>query len=384
MHVQEPFIETLHAHPKLFIAGGSYDALGYALKPLLKRSKDAKYIVEHIDEEDPPLGIYLAIENILCDYPRLALYLPFKLLEKAPPYFRDCYMYAWQECWNYEDYRELYNFGDIYTRKTSNGEPERIVKAMHLAPYLVKFKYITVDSLLDIMKYMRHKNLLRWSLMDAAEAMRSMSIINYSTYQQFKFFKLKTRPQPQCPPEVPYASEKHFELRNPAGPFAKNIDRKKILKQHPFRNDRYLLVGGARLKGYGDPDADYLIYEYDSKSESIVGMESAMNHPSVNAQLILDTVWIGADTLKTVEAQFRAAERCFSNPVLRAESLAHMEKDLLQFRLMYEGIPSAYPELFAKPKKKTPIDDNSAFYRDEYRTIATKLFVKYIVLPEKD
>ena len=102
MHVQEPFIETLHAHPKLFIAGGSYDALGYTLEPLLKRSKDAKYIVEHIDEEDPPLGIYLAIENILCDYPRLALYLPLKLLEKAPPYFRDCYMYAWQECWNYE------------------------------------------------------------------------------------------------------------------------------------------------------------------------------------------------------------------------------------------------------------------------------------------
>lgn len=396
MHIQEPFIETLYAQPKLFVAGASYDALGYTLDPLLRRKKAADNIIKNGIKGGKTWLIYLYLEEIMSEYPRLSLYIPFEILEKAPDGFKDSYLCAWRECWAFHDYRELFNLGDIYEKEASSGEPERIVKAMHLVPYLVKFGYISTGDVLNIMKYMRNDNLLRWSLMDAVEVLRSWGLIDSAQYRALKGFKLKPRQQAQ---KLLYETDARkkwleemannygvtgkIELKNPTGPFIRNINAAEILKGRELKPDCYYLIGGSRLKGYGRDNSDFDIYEYDAKSGCIRGMEPLSNHPGAYSHLILDTVWVGENVVETVKAQFSAAERCFCNEAVRRESLERTEMDLLQFRLMHKGIPCAYPELFNNPKKKAPIDDNSAFYKDEYRYIAMQLFVKYIILPEK-
>ena len=395
MHIAAPIIDAMHDLPPQFQAVLN-DAQNYHLA---ERKYLAKDVCEYLNNKKPSSldknNFYRSVTEILAKYPRLALYLPFKTLKEAPKEFRPRYLEAWRECWAYRDLREAFNLGDIYESSAAIGESERIVKAMHLVPWLVQYEYLGESDIVTIMRFMHDDNLLCWSLKDAASVMYFIDKLSVKTWKAIKEINIAARTKPPTL-IVETAERRHwrearaknynfgenFSIKNPTGPFSDNIDYETIGKLE-VPDDQILILTGSRLKGYGRNDSDFDIFHYDPIAGVIKEYEAVVDHPAVFAHLILDSAWIGNTERGTQRAQYFAALRYLQlNEEQRRQSLLRMEMDLLQFRLMHKAFPAAHPKDCAQETKTLArIDGASAFYDDRYRAIATQLFAKYIVLP---
>ena len=395
MHIAAPIIDAMHDLPPQFQAVLN-DAQNYHLA---ERKYLAKDICDYLNNGNPSpqdkSNFYRSATDILARYPRLALYLPFRVLKEAPKEFKTRYLEAWRECWAYRDLREAFNLGDIYESSAMIGEPERIVKAMHLVPWLVEYEYLNESDIVTILRFMHDDSLLCWSLKDAASVMYSVDKLSTKTWKSIGEINIATRTKP--PMLIAETTERrrwrearaknynlgdNFRLSNPTGPFIDNIDYETFSRLE-VPDDQILILAGSRLKGYGRNDSDFDIFHYDPIAGVIKEYETTVDHPGLIAHLILDTAWIGNTERGTQRAQYFAALRYLKlDEPHRKQSLLRMEMDLLQFRLMHKGFPSAHPNDCAKDTKTLKrIDGTSAFYDDRYRTIATQLFAKYIVLP---
>ena len=394
MHIQRPFIETMNEQPE--------ELLPYLprweIENLIKRRDDAKIISEHIVDKNDKA--YDALARIMTDYPRIALYVPLWMLKFAPEEFYDPYLEAWRKCWPYRDIAETFNIGDVLEKGTYWGKPRRVVKAMHLVPWLVEYGYLTFGDIISIFRCMGQDEILAESLFDAVIYMRQEGMITDDDYNK----AMKFKPNPRYPFEEMrqiYESDarkqwldekahnyyvgKDFQLKNPAGPFSKNIQESDLYGKINLQEGKYCLIGGSHLKGYGRNRSDFDVYIYDKKSGTINGFEPYAGRPTAISHLLLDTLWVGTDEEDTKWTQYGTVCNCIEelDQAKHISCLVRMEMDLLQFRLMHKGIICAYPDLFKDQPETSPIDIGSAFYKDAYREIAVQLYAKYIVLPKE-
>ena len=392
MHVQMPFIEVLN-RPLDRLYGIDSRADG----EISWHNSLSRAICEEIDRaEGYSNEFYYAVGAIMAKQPRLALYLPFSALCAAPDEFRDAYLDAWKQCWSYRDIRECFNQGDIYERTARRGEPERIVKAMHLLPWLVEYGYLTGRDVLTIVRFMQHDELLCWSAMDALVVLERRGLI--ARTQSFKIREIlsKMPPRMATPKLIKNTPERQkwlldradnygvgedFTLRNPEGPYLPNLDED--LERFMPPEGQITLIGGSRLKGYGRPKSDYDVFHYDIRTGQIVETALLCDDIANVVHLILCTAWLGRDEDDVARLQHEAAAHYISlDQETKERCLSRMELDLLQFRLMHKGFPAAHRLDCARETRQfTSIDGASAFYDDRYRKLATKIFVKYLWLP---
>lgn len=393
MHVQAPFIELLYKPTDPILSGLNPSAR----EKISWRNSLTRTICADLEQGRPYSdAFYGAIATIMDEQPRLTLYLPFNVLEHAPEGFCDAYLGNWKRCWGYRDIRECFNQGDIYERTARRGEPERIVKAMHLLPWLVQYGYLSANDVVTIVRFMREDQLLCWSAYDALEIMEKREQI--SRDQSFKIREFMSCLTPRLATsellvETParkqwlaersqnYGVGEEFELRNPTGPFSANLDES--VQAFTPKAGQITLIGGSRLKGYGRPQSDYDIYHYDLYSGQILEMVPLCDDIANVAHIILGMAWMGPDEKNVAAAQYEAAKHYISlDAETRQRCLNRMEMDLLQFRLMHKGFPAAHPrDCSIETRMFDSIDGASAFYDDRYRIIATELFIKYLWLP---
>ena len=393
MYVQAPFIEILNN--SLNRLHGGIDSS--AQEAIAWHNNLSREICVEIDRaEGYSNEFYYELGAIMAKQPRLALYLPFSALCAAPDEFRDTYLDAWKQCWGYRDIRECFNLGDIYERTARRGEPERIVKAMHLLPWLVEYGYLSSHDVLTIVRFMLEDELLCWSVLDALVVLEKRGLVTRS--DSFKIREMLSALNPRIPaPELiantparkkwllerseNYGVDESFALRNPDGPYLQNLGAE--IEKFAPPNGQITLIGGSRLKGYGRPESDYDIYHYDLHSGQIAEMAPLCDDIANVVHIILCMAWMGPDEESVTRAQFDAARHYISlDQKTEERCLARMEMDLLQFRLMHKGFPAAHRLDCARETKQfDSIDGASAFYDERYRKLATKIFVKYLWLP---
>ena len=392
MYIQEPFIDILN-HPRDRL----YGIDSCARETISWRNGLSREICKELDcAEGYSNEFYYAVGAIMTKQPRLALYLPFSALCAAPDEFRDAYLDAWKQCWGYRDIRECYNQGDIYERTARRGEPERVVKAMHLLPWLVEYGYLSGSDVLTIVRFMQEDELLCWSVLDALKVLEDRGLIKRS--QSFKIREMLSKMPPRMAvPELimntparkqwlldradNYGVDESFELKNPEGPYSANLDEDIHMFAPP--DGQITLIGGSRLKGYGRPRSDYDIFHYEIETGQIIELAHLCDDIANVARLILCTAWMGQDKNVVARAQHEATIHYINlDGETKERCLQRLENDLLQFRLMHKGFPAAHRHDCALETRQYPsIDGTSAFYDDRYRKLATKIFVKYIWLP---
>ncbi len=343
---------------------------------------------------------YQGCMDILERQPRFALYIPFEELQNAPDVFREEYLKAWRECCHYLDVRECFNLGDIYEQSASTGEPERVVKAYHLLPWLIRWGYLSEKDLAELVKeHLMDQN--RYALNSIRDAIPAVSPYISDKYRyRFKIWLSGVTPieKPTLKYTTPRRQEwleqsrkrKKIELQHPAGPFSANMQIvRNAIKSVP-KDGEILLIGGSTLKGYSTNVSDTDIYHLDistgniAESVEIANFEAELGDP-VLAHVYLNTIWCGnydKEQLHKIRSEIVQAYLDQEDWETRRLTLERLETDLLQFRLMHKGMRYAYPDDLSKETKSFPsIDGASAFYDDRYRQIATLLFARYVWLP---
>lgn len=395
MHVLAPFIEQLHSPTvrlNSLLNKEQREALNWRshasiqiCNSLIKTEVSDGYSVKQA---------YRDLAKVLADYPRLALYLPFRVLRDAPESFRGKYLEAWTACWAYRDARECFNQGDIYEEGSYDGEIEFVVKAMHLVPWLVEYGYLTEGDV-EYILHLGSNHLRASSLLDAIEVLRRRNMLSPTTNEKIDAYAAGIE-RPRKPVliretearriwredrERNYGVSDEFRLGKVAGPFLENVPEE-VFKQIKPRKGEFLLFGGSKLKGYGRNGSDYDLYHYNLYRNTIIELEDVSNDPPIHC-LTLTMAWIGEEAEMTEVAQMYAAQNYFYlDEDTHRNCLLRLESDLLQFRLMHKGFPLAYAnDCSRETREYTSIDGASAFYDDRYREIATELYLKYIVLP---
>ena len=176
---------------------------------------------------------------------------------------------------------------------------------------------------------------------------------------------------------------------------------------------RLITIGGSRLKGYGERDADddYGVMlrpdasfgqknEIQNRLGAIFGddmpiqlwLEDAGPQLKVRtpkdvdlhvadevwSHMLFDTAWVGDQDIIR-ELQQRLLPTYFEKGPLHDQSLRRIEQDMLQYRLMHKG----YERHFSvRRNTKLPVvEPDSVFWEDGYRRLATRLFVESVYLP---
>ena len=351
---------------------------------------------------------YTDLNEMLLDYPRLALYLPLYILEKATHQFKTSYLTIWRICCSMSDTREEYHIGDYLGPEESIGEPEHVIKAMHLLPWLLEYGFVSAEELLKIAKYFQKKNSIAiWGLLDGAIAANQIGAIKDEIINEIKIItKTAQTPQPKGPCIIKITEKRKkwlknvadhygvspntFRLRNPAGPFSRNIDEKDIDAILPTSKHEHLILQGSRLKGYSRPDSDYDYFIYDDRDHKMYSYDKEKGKRELDyltkklesmSHILLLGAWLGDNKELTQNAQLRAARHYYNMSKARqAESLFATERTTILCRLMQKGFPCAYSDISQKTNSLNSIDGDSAFYDDRFRTVATKICVKYLYL----
>jgi hypothetical protein len=351
---------------------------------------------------------YYKLSEMLLDYPRLALFVPFYILKNATNNFRKAYLKTWQTCCPMSDTREEFHIGDYYEPEASIGAPNHVVKAMHLLPWLLKYEYLNTEELIKLAKkYQNDDSIAIWGILDGAVAAKQMGIISGSTLERITQIANKAKSEYPKPPKLIQTTTKRqkwlkdraanygidrdsFSLRNPAGPYSNNINQQEIDVPMPSSKHEHLILQGSRLKGYSRPGSDYDYFIYDDRNHKIYTFEK--EHGKLKndyltqklelvSHLILLGAWLGEDKRGTIAAQHAAASHYYkmSKPK-QAQALFSIERTTIQCRLMQKGFPCAYADLSPETRNLKSIDGDSAFYDERLREIATKICVKYAYL----
>lgn len=159
------------------------------------------------------------------------------------------------------------------------------------------------------------------------------------------------------------------------------------------------MLGGSRLKGYGDESADTDIAVvarpdavlpdtlpellFDGLTPTILQtseMPQGLYIDPVWSNLLFNAVWIGDKA--TVSELQRATITMYDTPIDRYVALRRLEQDVLQYRLLHKGYERHYP-VRADDTLIVPdgIDGQSTFWDSGYRRLATQLFAEKVRLP---
>ncbi|MDO4611991.1 MAG: hypothetical protein Q4B29_00810 [Candidatus Saccharibacteria bacterium] len=390
-----PFIETINdpeKFRKLFRSDVS------AIKEVEDRFKRAEEISKSDFRGKSTYQNLVEIMNQDENSARLALYVPLTLAYSNWSKIQTGYMEAWRQLLTHRDARESFNIGDIYESEASEGEPERVVKCLHLLPWLVEGGLLRADELFELLDEHEDDELFCSCVYDCLEIFEEWDCLMEDELDELKEryanFDYR-RPQPkllhetekrkawQC--ELKRASHHgiKFSLERVCGPFSENVDYDELFdvmrKQTGdyLEPDKVVVIGGSRAKGYNLPDSDYDIYTFELSELEQVDPDKV--------HFVFDMFWISSNP--EIETKRAAIARKYmelpADSPIRRDCLNRLEMDLLQFRLMHKGFPYVYGEKLSEATKKfKDIDGASAFYDAYYRQVATKLYAKYVFIPQ--
>lgn len=327
---------------------------------------------------------------------RIALYLPFGILAMAPTSFQNAYRNAWYNLLHAQDVRENFHFGDCFEVDARPAEGlERVVKAAHLTPWLIKNGLLSPYELLCIIRDAKARDdvVLLQSFKDTFGFIEEHNwVLARARFDQVRRY-LSSLP-PRQKQEPLYVSEKRqawlaqsenpFQPLSPkaqlAGPFSQNLaaSKERLEKiERSIKMDDIVLVGGSSLKGYAGVNSDFDIWHLDElKADEAL----APGKPEA-AHIYFNCVWLGGKNAARhlPSLQKEIATKYTKLPEQeRRRTLERLESDLLQYRLLHKG----YANFRSWKAGDVPpeMDGDCPFYDDGYRKIATMLFVKYVWL----
>lgn len=141
--------------------------------PIDDRRKEAsemicRYLMNRHDRERRQ-KYYEALELLLTnrDSERILLYLPFDELVDPPKRFKNAFLNSWYKLIDVYDARENFHEGDTFELDARpNGEVERVVKCVHLIPWMIRAGYIGCCEVLDILNHYSDDDILLQSFKD--------------------------------------------------------------------------------------------------------------------------------------------------------------------------------------------------------------------------
>ena len=334
---------------------------------------------------------------------RILLYLPLSFLKNAPERFKEAYMNAWYRLLIVEDVRANFYDGDcLEVDARPNGELERVVKCVHLLPWMVKAGFISTDELFELFRQNSYSPTL---LGNFREAIYVMNTYNSGKSLDRKSFIRLIRLMQHITAHVPkrqkveplYMSEKRLKwleerksepakLLTPRakleGPFSDNLEiiRPQLEEiEAALKPNEIVLVGGSQIKGYGTTKSDLDIWEHGKLTTDEF---FRLGSPHA-AHIYFNSVWIGGKAITNLDEIAEQAIDVYSYRMSKEERrlcIERLESDLLQYRLLHKGFSrfvgkssywtGCYPE----------IDGDCPFYDDGYRRIATMLYAKYVYI----
>ena len=364
----------------------------------LRRALNRKFH-ETFQKEGFSDAFYRRLNLAFRTIPRLALYVPFNWLDRAPDYFISTYLDYWQRCLTMQDARENFNLGDIYEPEARIGEVEYIVKAMHLLPDLLRIGYLDEEDVVKIAQKSRRRDpLLCHSLLDTLPVLCGENLMQQQTAELILRITREVSPRP-APPQLAFVTPKReawlaemaedYQVKPQyiSGPFSLNCDEAFLAHIANLDKTKIALIGGSRLKGYARDDSDYDVAWLDPQTGEMSGIyQSKIGTADPNIiHLLMNTVWASANdaySLKSIrEEALRPYFELPEDSLKRARCLCRLESDLVQYRLMHKGFKhtrSAQPTWLAQ---YPTIDGASAFYDDDYREIATTILMSYLIMP---
>lgn len=371
-----------------------------------RRSELARDISEYFAGEGDEEKYFEAGAELLGDPDnrQLALYWPLEDLELATVDFREAYVDAWQEMLLVHDMRENFNTGDVYEPEARPGDPERVVKAAHLLPWLLRAEFVSAENVADLVDN-SGDIVLKRSILDTKRMLEDWGLMSDELAERFG--QLEGEVPPREKPEPLFISERRREWLEHkddpvtgvhkdaalAGPFTENLkyvepEMEKIRAEVP--EDALVFVGGSKLKGYGGDNSDLDVYIWGGEATQDFYDEYDVHRLPENldananlANVVFDTVWLGNDEM-CAEGREELVRPYLELPEgdERMRSVERIELDLLIYRLLHKGFARMVDdELSAETKGYEEIDGGSAFYDPRYRRVATELFAKYVFIP---
>lgn len=398
--VLAPMIETLSDPVEFRRVFGNTGAQ----EQVEERAKKAKLIEEFFTncgsfdlESEEAYDAYKALTDIAeeSDFnARLALYVPLNFTYSGWQDVNDSYMRSWMKLIDYNDVRECFNIGDIFEEKASSGEHERVIKCLHLLPWLIENGVLSADTLFMMMSAHENMPLFASCVYDCLEVFEDWGCLSKADLAKLKQLHANfdyRRPHQTLSYTTPErklwlaeyvrsTNETPVTLHNINGPFSKNLPimQDTITKATKMlKPGHVILIGGSLAKGYESANSDYDIW--DCEISELDRVDPAIVHE------IFDTFWISNEP-DIEETRAKIVAKYLALPAtsrIRRDCLGRMESDLLQFSLMHKGFPYAFGNDLSRALRKFKcIDGGSAFYDIRYRRTAAILYAKYVFLPQ--
>ncbi len=409
--------------------------------PVLDRIRDPRSTIAVAERRGDDItghdtkGFYGALASLLADpeYYRLVLYLPFEVLPKCSDDFRAAYLNAWRNLLHAHDMRAIYVDGDILELSARAGDPPRVVKAMHLLPWLIREGMVEFDEVRQMVEDSSDL-VLKHSFADVQPVLYAFGILTNKQSVDLAFYaaELPDLPEVAAPLYVSENRQKWLETKDAeaalaeanrplvgttlnrlpslAAPYSNNMTKvaaeiariERILKDNPVLSDFVrpaVLVGGSRVKGYGLPDSDVDVYLI-AKAELGKGFCSWLEYlftgynlsilgPDWKAEkaywihLLFNTVLVGdAAEIDSLQKDLFPLYFAETDSEVRSICLQNLEHDTLLYRLLHKGYARWWPNYNPNYAKFRTIDGASPFYDSGFRHLATKLFVRQVFLPK--
>lgn len=397
------------------------------LRPQIERhAEDANKIIEYLDDLErgeatlaQKQRFYEATCHLL-DNPeqeRIALFLPFESFPAADEdsyeaqRFRESYLSAWGNLLFVQDVRANFNDGDVLEVDARPGDPERVIKAAHLMPWLVESGMLNAEDIISLAQDGRDELLTR-SILDTTELLLDKKLLTRTQYATLEKIKadLPEKSSPLPPKYIsiarhawlaqksswtrPVQPSDQSRLDQPLGERLAGLGNELADVEQIASNldltQTYGVVwlGGSRLKGYSQNDSDLDLYIpvkthiYEIGQISAIPVSDIMQELAEHAHEVFDMAWIG-EAARVQELQREIAPKYFleNNLQIRKWVTERLEQDLLEYRLLHKGYPRLYPDTNPEYKKYSSMDGQSAFYESGYRFIASKIFANSIFVP---
>ncbi len=347
------------------------------------------------------------------DYERIALFLPFETIpdqdedSDSANNFRIAYLDAWQNLLFAEDVRENFNRGDVLEVDARPADPERVIKAAHLTPWLIQKGLFATSNVLDLLELENDPTLSR-SFLDALPMMQDLGQVTEAEMERFQKIASALPEKPSALPPKYISLARKTWLKESAKAISRPSDPTSALTtlSQPIterindltseittaetlarESDSVILLGGSRLKGYSRDNSDVDLHVIDSDFQSAnlghLSSQQIIAEPSEYAHEVFNTIAVG-DATKIQDVQRKLTTPFFLARTIdrRRAATEKLEQDLLEYRLLHKGYARLCPDTNPEYKEYASLDGQSSFYETGYRIIATKIFANSIFIPK--
>jgi len=378
----------------------------------------------------------------------LALYLPFEILpdptltrSTAINSFINHYRTAWRYLLAKEDVRANFVDGDVLELAARASDPQPVVKAAHISPWLVRAGIVPFD---DIVYNTQHSDnlVLRHSFADTLSLYTDLNLVSKKSLDYFTRIIRSLPPLPEQKDPIyisperlgwllsrdkeekiirPSANTPFDQLPDLAAPFSSRISEltpeiervKQAFAENSWLLDYFhpiALLGGSRIKGYSTANSDTDLYLIAKKplennplslvrdagiTNAFLGFSLNTLNPNDNLSdedihfarvqkihILFNSIPIGDPAFIQTFIKETLKEYLHCDAPTRLDCLDRLEFDALLYRLCHTGYARTHPQYNPEFARHAGIDGSSAFYDSGFRRIATLLFLSHVFLPK--